>query len=246
MVNTVCRRESSCFHRQCSRNARCKQQCLLVVAGCHKKQPFSFPVWFRKVNTGICHQRALIMRLVTPLTLAASTVVAFHQPHRDSPVTPAHPQQVHIDSTVHRALEDKGIQEWGRRHASPSRQFLNMNRKLEGKYEKKYRERCELAGAVCGGAAGAVVGAGIGSVTFGVIPGMGHIGGAVAGGIPGVMVGATAGKAVGGKWGAKRGKAKDERLARQSAANGQQRPAANSRQSSARFIPQQSGRRGPR
>ncbi|CAK4093936.1 unnamed protein product, partial [Aphanomyces euteiches] len=84
-------------------------------------------------------------------------------------------------------------------------------------------------------------------VTFGVIPGIGHVGGAVAGGIGGAMVGGSAGKAVGGKWGAKKGKAKDERIAaREAAANRQQRPASNGRQNSARFTPQLSGRRGPR
>ncbi|CAK4336536.1 unnamed protein product [Aphanomyces euteiches] len=171
------------------------------------------------------------MRLVTPLALAASTVVGFYQPHQGSPVTLADPQQVNIVSTVHRALEDEGIQEWGRRHASPSR-LLKLNRKLvEGKYEKKYRERCEFERRV----------------TFGVIPGIGHVGGAVAGGIGGAMVGGSAGKAVGGKWGAKKGKAKDERIAaREAAANRQQRPASNGRQNSARFTPQLSGRRGPR
>ncbi|CAK4705982.1 hypothetical protein LEN26_016087 [Aphanomyces euteiches] len=91
-----------------------------------------------------------------------------------------------------------------------------------GKVSKKYRERYELAGAVCGGIAGAAVGAGIGSVTFGAIPGIGHAGGAVTGGIGGAMVGATAGKIKGGSWGAKKGKAKDERLAQGSAPNQQQ------------------------
>ncbi|CAK4631018.1 hypothetical protein LEN26_017354 [Aphanomyces euteiches] len=186
------------------------------------------------------------MLLLTPLALAASTVVGFHQPHQGSLVTLADPQQVHIDSTVHRALEDKGIQEWGRRHASPSR-LLKFNRKLvDGRYQKKYRERCELAGAVCGGAAGAAAGAAVGSVTFGAIPGIGHVAGAVTGGIQGAIVGASAGKVAGGSWGAKKGKAKDERLAQQSAANRQQRPAALSRQSSTRFTPQWSGRLGPR
>ncbi|KAH9117640.1 hypothetical protein AeMF1_008768 [Aphanomyces euteiches] len=178
------------------------------------------------------------MRLLTPLALAASTVVAFHQPHQGSLVTLADPQQVHIDSTVHRALEDKGIQEWGRRHASPSR-LLKFNRKLpEGRYQKKYRKSCEVAGAVCGGAAGAAVGAAVGSATFGALPVIGHVAGAVTGGIQGAIVGASGGKVAGGSWGAKKGKAKDERLAQQSA--------ALSRQSSTRFTPQRSGRLGPR
>ncbi|KAG9399627.1 hypothetical protein AC1031_011438 [Aphanomyces cochlioides] len=204
------------------------------------------------------------MRLLTPFALAASAVVAFHQPYHDSPAMLAHPQRGPIDSTVnvHRALQGNGIQKRARTY---SRRLLSKNRKLaEGRYEKKYRERCEAGGAVCCVVAGAAVGAGIGSVTFGAIPGIGHIGGAVVGGIPGAAAGATIGKMAAGNWGAKKGRAKDERLAangrqpsansrsqaqRQPTANGRsqrQTPSEIARQTNIRFTPQQSGRRGPR
>ncbi|CAK4084553.1 unnamed protein product [Aphanomyces euteiches] len=194
------------------------------------------------------------MRLLTPLALAASTVVAFHQTYQDSPAMLAYPQRGSIDSTVNvqRALQGNGFQKrtYGRR-------LVSKNRKLaEGKYEKKYRGRAEACGAVCGGAAGAAIGAGIGSVTFGAIPGIGHVGGAVTGGIGGAMTGATIGKVAAGNWGAKKGRAKDERLAasgrqsssRSTSSGGSQRqsPSQIARSANVQFTPQRSARRGPR
>ncbi|CAK4166213.1 unnamed protein product [Aphanomyces euteiches] len=188
------------------------------------------------------------MRLLTPLALAASAVVVFHQPNQDSPAMLAHPS---IDSAVnvHRALQDNGFQK--RTHG---RRLLSKNRKLaEGKYEKKYRARGETCGAFCGGAAGMAAGAAVGSASLGAILGFGHIAGAVTGGISGTAAGATFGKMAAGKYGAKVGRAKDERLA----ASGGGQPAANSRSqrqspsqiarsTNVQFTPQRSARRGPR
>ncbi|CAK4618534.1 hypothetical protein LEN26_002265 [Aphanomyces euteiches] len=69
------------------------------------------------------------MRILMPLALAASAVVAFNQQH---PIAPGY------------ALSSRRrLQDWNRRLQ-------------EGKYEERYRKRCGAVGAFCGKVAGAV------------------------------------------------------------------------------------------
>ncbi|KAH9118464.1 hypothetical protein LEN26_012087 [Aphanomyces euteiches] len=103
------------------------------------------------------------MRTLTLLAIAASAVVAFHQPHQDMPV-----RQDSIDATINGLHELEGARrlQWTRSHgkqanylgheASPSKQWLDLNRRLQdGKYAAKLRKGCGAVGAACGAVGGA-------------------------------------------------------------------------------------------
>ncbi|CAK4834222.1 unnamed protein product [Aphanomyces euteiches] len=135
------------------------------------------------------------MRLLTPLALAASAALAFQ------------------DSSNPRALD------------MASRRFVDVDRTLsEGKYENKISKRCSSIGAACGRVVGAVV---AGTKAAFSKPGARGCDSkhytrmervkiaSIAGGATGEMIG----KNKGAKFGAKLGKAKDERIAQRKAAN---------------------------
>ncbi|KAG9399728.1 hypothetical protein AC1031_011606 [Aphanomyces cochlioides] len=137
------------------------------------------------------------MRILTPLALAASAAVAFHQ-----------------DSSIPRALEE----------SMASRRFVDVDRTLsDKKYEKKYSERCSAIGAACGRVAGKAIAAG--KAMFSKPGARGydskHYSWKERVKIAGIAGGATGemnGKNQDAKFGARLGKAKDERIARRKAA----------------------------
>ncbi|CAK4897712.1 unnamed protein product, partial [Aphanomyces euteiches] len=144
------------------------------------------------------------MRVLTPLALAASAVVALHQQPPIAPVALAHP--------LHDSIDSKDL--------SSTRRLRDLNRRLQDeKYEQKYRKRCGAVGAICGKVAGAV-----GSVAVAMIPrrtsnGLSYGQRVKVAAVTGAWGGETLGRDAAGDWGAKQGRKKDERLAKK-AANG--------------------------
>ncbi|CAK4614097.1 hypothetical protein LEN26_004088 [Aphanomyces euteiches] len=147
------------------------------------------------------------MRVLTPLALAASSVVAFHQQHPIAPVHFARPLQVSIDLSQEDDLSSRRrLQDWNRRLQ-------------EGKYEQKYRKGCGSVGAFCGKVAGAV-----GATAVAMIPrpknnGLSYGQRVKVAGAAGAIGGEILGRDAAGDWGAKKGRKKDDRLAKK-AANG--------------------------
>ncbi|CAK4618547.1 hypothetical protein LEN26_002263 [Aphanomyces euteiches] len=100
---------------------------------------------------------------------------------------------------------------------------LDSRRLQEGKYEKKYRQRCSSIGAFCGSVAGRVAATGKALASKGGLHGVGLVDRVKIAGSEGAANGALVGKMKAGNWGAKRGKAKDERHAKRRAAEQERR-----------------------
>ncbi|KAG9399725.1 hypothetical protein AC1031_011603 [Aphanomyces cochlioides] len=144
------------------------------------------------------------MRVLTPLALAVSGVVAFNQQHPIAPVHLAHPLQDSIDSSQEDLSSTRRLRDWNRRLP-------------EGKYEEKYRKRCEPVGAFCGKVAGVV-----GATAVAMIPrrnsnGLSYGQRVKTAGVAGAWGGEILGRDAAGDWGAKRGRKKDDRLAKKAA-----------------------------